>query len=120
MPILLAIAVCLILLCGQAWEAVEIERVVSGGFCRAWKYYDSSGNVVRIDIFHDASSVGSGLDYETYSDVTFGHPSGPMNGDDIIISGRKYKVFYTRNEYNVGRIIFEAFGIQFPEYYTAP
>ena len=51
----------------NAFAAVEIERVVVNGFCRAWKYYNSAGKVTRIDLFHDttvsdygnAATVGS-------------------------------------------------------------
>ena len=38
----------------------ERERVVVGGVCRAWKYYNSAGEVTRIDVHHDAAITDYG------------------------------------------------------------
>lgn len=54
------VAFLILLFAAPAWGAVEIERVVVGGFARAWKYYDSASNVVRIDIFNDSAVTDYG------------------------------------------------------------
>jgi hypothetical protein len=74
--ILIFVFMWMVALSNSAFASVEIERVVVGSFCRAWKYYDSTGAVSTVDIFKDsavtdygaAATVGSiqwGLDQLT-------------------------------------------------------
>lgn len=57
--VILAIVILLIL-CTSLSASVEVERVSSSGVPRAWKYYDSAGNVTRIDLFPDAAITDYG------------------------------------------------------------
>jgi len=40
--------------------STEIQRIASGGVPRAWKYFDSTGDITRIDLFPDASITDYG------------------------------------------------------------
>jgi len=54
------LTIIVVLLLSSVAQAIEIERIVSSGVCRAWKYYDSAGNVVRIDLHADAAITDYG------------------------------------------------------------
>lgn len=72
---------------GIAYASVEIERVTVNGVCRAWKIYDYSGALKRVEIFFD-NNVG---DY--YADTTVTGSIGwaaslvPPNGTIVIHPG---------------------------------
>lgn len=77
----------------QVWGAVEIERVVVSGVCRAWKYYDSASHVVRIDIHHDAAVADYG------EAATVGSVAWALKlFDDSKIGG---KIFIHAGTYNI-------------------
>lgn len=83
------IAICLF--SSTAFAAVEIERVVVGGVCRAWKYYNSAGDLTKIEIFHDAA-VG---DYYADATVTgsLAWAAGLLGaGDVLLINPGTYQV----------------------------
>ena len=65
---------------GIAWASVEIERVTVNGVCRAWKVYDYSGALKRIEIFYDNAVGNLYADSSVTGSIAWAASLIPTNG----------------------------------------
>lgn len=53
--------------------------------------------------------VGSGLDFEDFASVVWGHPAGIMLGDKLIIDSATYQILETGGEYKAFTYVMRTF-----------
>ena len=84
---LFGIVILTLLLAGQAFATVEIERVVVGGVCRAWKHFNSAGDIIKIEVFPDAAIAATSGDTSVVGSPGWAAANLPSGGTLVIHPG---------------------------------